>query len=77
MARYIREVRDYNGNLVSQEESLQPLPRITQGEDWYQPGFRRLVVRHVRQVHSAGAEPTVQTIVTVGPPLEAPRSIRL
>ena len=78
MARYIREVRDYNGKLVSHEESPQPLPRVTQGQDWYQPGYERLVVRHVRQVDFPGAEePTVQTIVTVGPPLSVPRSARL
>lgn len=78
MARYIREVRDYNGKLVSQEESGQPLPRVTQGEEWYQPGYERLIVKHVRQVDLPGTEePTVQTIVTVGPPLATPRSARL
>lgn len=78
MARYIREVRDHNGNLVAQEESLRPLPRVTQGQDWYQPGYERLIVKHVRQVDLQGTdEPTVQTIVTVGPPLAAPRSARL
>lgn len=78
MARYIRDVRDYNGKLVSHEESMRPLPRVTQGQDWYQPGYERLVVKHVRQVDLREAdEPTVQTIVTVGPPLIAPRSARL
>jgi hypothetical protein len=77
MARYIRKVRDFNGNTVSHEDSHQPLPRVTQGQDWYQPGYERPVVRHVRQVDFRQAgEPTVQTIVTVGLPISVPRFAR-
>jgi hypothetical protein len=78
MARYIREVRDYNGALLSREESSQPFPRIAECGDWYQPGFSRLVVRHVRQLTSRDEpEPAIHTIVTVGPPFAMPESPRL
>ena len=75
MARYIREVKDYNGVLLSREESGEPFPRITQCGDWYQPGFERLMVRHVRQLQSRdGGEQTTYTILTVGPPFVMPAS---
>jgi hypothetical protein len=75
MARYIREVRDFNGTLLSTEEASQPFPRLSEGGEWYQPGNGRLVVRHVRQVQSSGEDgPIVQTIVTVGPPFVIPRT---
>jgi hypothetical protein len=78
MARYIREVRDYNGALLSREESSQPFPRTTECGDWYQPGHGKLVVRHVRQLSSRDeAGPAIHTIVTVGPPFVVPQAPRL
>jgi hypothetical protein len=78
MARYIREVRDFNGTVLSLEESVERFPKIAQGEDWYQPGFERLVVRHVREMYSVGEEgSTHRTIATVGPPFVIPHSIRI
>jgi hypothetical protein len=78
MARYIREVKDYNGTLLSREESSNPFPRVTECSDWYQPGLGRLVIRHIRQLHGReDAEPTIKTIVTVGPPFVLPSSDRI
>jgi len=77
MARYIREVKDYNGTLLSHEESSDPFPRVTECSDWYHPGLGRLVIRHIRQLHAReDSEPTIKTIVTVGPPFVLPNSDR-